>query len=730
VVIFDWKLVFLNMKTLLKTHFGYDEFRPLQEKIVNAVLEKRDCFVLMPTGGGKSLCYQLPALAFEGLTLVISPLIALMKDQVDALKVNGIEAEFINSSLSGFEILNIKKKIFDNKIKLLYIAPERLAVNEFQDFLREIKVSLIAVDEAHCISVWGHDFRVEYRNLKVLKKIFPGTPIIALTATATKKVRDDIISQLELSEPLIFNSSFDRENLKFEIFKKKNAFDKLVRLVQKYKGKSVIIYCFSRKETENIANSLKEEGFKALAYHAGLTNEDRKKNQELFIRDEVDIIVATIAFGMGIDKPDVRLIVHYTFPKTLEGYYQEVGRAGRDSLESDCVMFYSYGDARKHEVFLREINDQAFKAAAYKKLKQVIDYCESRICRRKYLLNYFGEIYEKDNCQGCDICLREREMFDATSISQKILSAIIRTGNRFGGNYIVDVLKGRNKAIIRERGHNNLSVFGIVKDFFDDDLKEIIRSLIINGLIIKNEGEYPTLSVSNKGISFLKSKEILELVKPKDEMETSKSFVVKIKEETFKFDLNLFEILRKKRKEIADANNVPPFIIFSDVTLREMAYFMPINKEHLAKIKGVGVQKLEDLGDIFLEIIQKYVNENSLVPMEMSDRKAKSLKKIKTVNRYEPTMLMLKEKLEIHEIARKQGFKNETIISHIEKLIEREEKIDIAYLKPEFSEFNEINEAFKECGDQYLGPVYAFLKGKYGYDRIRLVRIFRRMGAG
>jgi ATP-dependent DNA helicase RecQ len=390
------------MKEFLKTYFGYDEFRPLQEEVIGNVMSGKDSFVLMPTGGGKSLCYQLPALKFNGLTIVISPLIALMKDQVDALKANGISAEYINSSLSYQEIVQIQKNVQEGKVKILYLAPERLAMESFQKFLKTLKISLIAIDEAHCISEWGHDFRPDYRNLKLFKSQFPNVPIIALTATATSKVREDIVKQLSLSNPKICVSSFDRENLSFLIIRKKNAFDKLVRILEKHKNEPVIIYCFSRKDTEQIATDLKIEGFNALPYHAGLNSETRKRNQELFIKDEAQIIVATIAFGMGIDKPDVRLVVHYTFPKTMEGYYQEVGRAGRDGLPSECALFYSYGDRRKHDFFIDQMKDNKERNNALKKLDQVIEYCEQTECRRKFVLNYFGEEYVFPNDENTD----------------------------------------------------------------------------------------------------------------------------------------------------------------------------------------------------------------------------------------------------------------------------------------------------------------------------------------
>ncbi|HEX8923649.1 MAG TPA: RecQ family ATP-dependent DNA helicase, partial [Patescibacteria group bacterium] len=419
------------MKNLLKNYFGYDSFLPLQEEIITHVMAGKDALVLMPTGGGKSICYQLPAMALSGVTLVISPLIALMKDQVDQLKTNGIAAEFINSSIKSGEIREIQDKVKKGEIKILYVAPERLPVEAFRDFLGEIKIALIAIDEAHCISEWGHDFRPDYRNLTVLKEMFPKVPVIALTATATDKVRADIMERLNIKKAKVFVSGFNRPNLTYIVKPKNNAYTNLVELLKKYEKKSAIIYCFSRKETEEIAKKLRKEKIKALPYHAGLASEKRQETQEKFIRDEIEVIVATIAFGMGINKPDVRLVVHYSLPKSVEGYYQETGRAGRDGLPSECVLFYSYADSFKQEFFFKEIENEEERQRARTKLQQMIDYCESDSCRREYLLRYFGEKPESE-CQGCDVCLSPKEKIDATIIGQKILSAVGRTEERFG----------------------------------------------------------------------------------------------------------------------------------------------------------------------------------------------------------------------------------------------------------------------------------------------------------
>lgn len=395
------------MERLLKKYFSYDSFRKNQKEIVQSVLDKKDTFVLMPTGGGKSICYQLPAIKMEGITLVISPLIALMKDQVDNLKSNNVPAEYINSTLSYMEIMAIQMRITMKEIKLLYVSPERLSQENFLNFLKSIDISLIAIDEAHCISEWGHDFRPEYRNLKNLRQNFPETPIIALTATATEKVKEDIVNQIGLKNINTFVSSFNRENLSIKVLKKKDTFEKILRILKEHKNEPTIIYCYSRKETEKIAIDLNEKGYKAIFYHAGLDYRVRKKNQELFISNKANIIVATIAFGMGIDKPDVRLVIHHTFPKTLEGYYQEIGRAGRDGKPSECILFYTFADERKHNFFIDQIIDPELKQRERAKLKQVMNYAETRICRKKYLLKYFGEEFKETNCGSCDNCIND-----------------------------------------------------------------------------------------------------------------------------------------------------------------------------------------------------------------------------------------------------------------------------------------------------------------------------------
>ncbi|MDP2656659.1 MAG: DNA helicase RecQ [bacterium] len=596
---------------ILKTYFGYDSFRPQQEEIIRNVLAGNDTVVLMPTGGGKSLCFQIPAMALEGITLVVSPLIALMKDQVDAMIANGIPAVFINSSLSAREIFEIQEELQRGKIKLLYIAPERLALLDFQVFLKSLPISLIAVDEAHCISEWGHEFRPDYRNLQRCKQVlFPHVPIIALTATATLKVKEDIITQLHLQTPKVFLASFDRPNLFIRVKPKQQAFKEILLLLKKYTDEAVIIYCLSRKETETLAVALNKEGHKATAYHAGMSSDERKKAQDRFKKDQVSIIVATIAFGMGIDKPDVRLVIHYSLPKSIEGYYQEIGRAGRDGLASECVLFYTYGDTRTLEYFIGAMEDADEQRRARVKLQEIVDYCEAQGCRRNILLRYFGEVGEMQNCASCDTCTTTKETFDGTVIAQKILSAVIKTGQKFGAQHVISVLRGSKNQGVLSRGHDSLSVYGIVKDYDDSALRLFIKELASKGYLLKDEIDHNIFifKVSAKGMDALKQRASIELTKPPVAMAKGKSSSSGKGSSTHS-DNELFQELRALRRKIAEQRNVPPFVIFSDKSLLEMTEYLPQEREQFSKIFGVGAQKLEDFGHKFMEVIRQYAGK-------------------------------------------------------------------------------------------------------------------------
>jgi len=709
------------MLNLLKTHFGYDTFWSLQKEIIQNVLAQKDTLVLMPTGGGKSLCYQLPALKFPNLTIVVSPLIALMKDQVDSLRANGVGAAFINSSLAAAEIQQIQKRIENGEIKLLYLAPERLALSNFREWLKKLKLSLIAIDEAHCISEWGHDFRPDYRNLKRLRADFPNVPTIALTATATPKVQTDILTQLELRDAEIFVSSFNRSNLNYIVRPKQEAFGQLLDLLKKNRGESAIIYCFSRRDTEELAADLRKQGIEALPYHAGLPAETRRATQEKFIRDEVPVITATIAFGMGIDKPNIRLVVHFDLPKSIEGYYQETGRAGRDGLPAECVLFYSFGDKFKQDFFIRKIEDPREQSLAREKLDSVIDFCELASCRRKFLLEYFGEKSAAENCGSCDTCLTVSEKFDAAEIAQKILSCVVRTGERFGGAYVAAVLVGSRDAKIREREHDRLSTFGIVSDFSAADLRQIIKQLVSKNLLVKAAGEYPTLSLTEHGKQFLARREKLELPKVK----SAAKLQAARRTDILDFDAELFEKLRKLRKKLADEQNLPPFVIFGDRSLQEMAYCFPQSLASFGKISGVGARKLAALGEQFVNTIREYAAAKNLAERPLPMRAERHSKRANRVgSTYFQTKELLAQKLSIAEIARRRGMAESTIASHLEKLATEGESLNLEHLRPPTEEFTEIAAAFRETGEASLTPVFEKLKEKYSYEQLRMARLF------
>ncbi len=709
----------------LKAYFGFDRFLPLQEEIITKVLAKRDTLVLMPTGGGKSLCYQLPALRFKGLTLVVSPLIALMKDQVDGLLANGVPAGLLNSTLTAQEANQVQDQARQGKIKILYVAPERLAISGFQRFLQSLDVSLIAIDEAHCISEWGHDFRPDYRNLKSLRKDFPGVPVIALTATATEPVREDIVNQLALDKPEIFISSFNRPNLTYTIQPKTEPLGSLLHLLEKHQGGSAIIYRFSRKATEETALELSERGFSALPYHAGLERDLRRETQEKFIRDQVQIVVATIAFGMGIDKPDVRLVVHYDLPKTVEGYYQETGRAGRDGLPSDCVLFYSYGDRSKQEYFISQIEDDDEREKAHTKLEQVLALCDLQTCRRAYLMEYLGESWPETDCGGCDICLLPREEFDATEIAQKILSAAVRTGERFGVNYLVDVLRGSANKAVRTKGHHELPVFGISRDVDADELKEMVRSLVTNGLLAQNGGDYPTLGVSQKGRKFLNDREKLTLTRLKQTTPVQKTALAGDRETAY--DTKLFDELAALRLEIATDREVPAYQIFGNKSLQQMAFHMPQNEVEFSKISGVGDAKLRDFSERFLEVINEYMQANgqpvAVNPVPVSAPK----KRVRGISMsIRETKDLVAQGLSFEEVAEQRGISETTIRSHLERFIQEGGQIDLGHLMPTEDRRVKIESAFKEMGEARLTPVREFLGDDYTWDELAVVRMDMR----
>ena len=691
---------------LLKTYFGYDRFLPLQEEIIASVLEGRETLVLMPTGGGKSLCYQLPALYLDGL------------------RANGIAADFINSSLSQSDVSQVRARILSGKTKILYLAPERLALSGFQHFLSNLDVRLIAIDEAHCISEWGHDFRPDYRNLKSLRKLLPGVPMIALTATATEKVRQDIVEQLELRQPQIFLASLNRPNLSYAVRPKRRSFDALLDLLESHRGEPAIVYRFSRKDTESLAANLSAQGFPALPYHAGLGGLVRRDTQEQFIRDEVPIVVATIAFGMGIDKPDIRVVVHFDLPKSIEGYFQETGRAGRDGLPAECVLFFSYHDRMKQEFFIKEIEDRQERENASQKLRQMIELCEIQTCRRRHVLDYFGERWDKDNCGGCDICLTAGEEFDATEIAQKILSAVIRTGERFGAKHVTDVLLGANTKRVRELGHDRLSVHGIVRDLGVEETRHTVGLLVDQGLLVKEAGDYPTLAVTGEGRKFLNRRAQLTLTRPKPDVG------VRAGRDSGQLDYDraLFEQLRVLRKEIADRRGVPPFVVFGDVSLQQMAYYFPQSNQSFSRISGVGSTKLEEFGDRFLQVIRDHAHKNGLaerqVPSSRRERRRPAEPRDTT---YHETKRLVDQWMPIAKIADLRGLSKATIASHLERLIEAGEMLDLSHILPPPDRVSAIEAAFRSTGSYLLSPARKLLGDGYAYEEIRLVRMHLRL---
>jgi ATP-dependent DNA helicase RecQ len=603
----------VQLQEALKKYFGYDEFRPLQREIIDDALAGRDVFALLPTGGGKSLCFQLPGLLRDGVTIVVSPLIALMKDQVDALRTSGIAATFLNSTLAANEARDRFRGLHRNQFRLLYLAPERLMMENFLEQALNWNIAQIAIDEAHCISEWGHDFRPEYRELKKLRKQFPDVPIMALTATATERVRGDIIKQLKLRNPRCYVASFNRPNLIYRVVPKSSAYQQVLDFVRARPSESGIVYCASRKSSDALAEKLRRDGIKALPYHAGMESKERTRNQEAFLRDDARVITATIAFGMGINKPNVRYVIHHDLPKNIEGYYQETGRAGRDGLPSECVMLFSVGDVVKQRRFIEE-KSESEQRIAHEQLRTMIAYAETRECRRSTLLRYFGENFLQGSCNGCDNCLEPRETFDGTIAAQKFLSCVHRVekkqGFGFGLNHIVEVLVGGTNEAIEKRGHDQLSTFGIGKDLPREQWQRIGRELLRLGLMEAAPGKFATLSVTDAGMTALRKRTPITLTKP-FEAPAKKVRIPRAGE--IECDEELFERLRALRRRIADERDVPAYIIFSDATLREMARACPQNKNEFAQIGGVGQQKLKEFAELFLAEIREYLATNGAV---------------------------------------------------------------------------------------------------------------------
>jgi ATP-dependent DNA helicase RecQ len=713
----------VDLIATLKKRFGYDEFRPLQREIITDALAGRDVFVLMPTGGGKSLCFQLPALVRDGLTIVVSPLISLMKDQVDALQTSGIAATYLNSTLERQEATARWRGLYRGEYRMLYVAPERLMLDTFLERAVNWNIAQIAIDEAHCISEWGHDFRPEYRDLKKLREHFPDAPVMALTATATERVRADIVKQLKLHEPRCYVASFNRPNLTYRVIPKSAPYEQLLALVRSRPTDSGIVYCASRKSTESLARNLNEDGISAKPYHAGLTFSERTKHQEAFLRDDVRVVTATIAFGMGINKPNVRFVVHYDLPKNIESYYQETGRAGRDGLPSECVLLFNPGDVVKQLHFIDEKSENEARIARAQ-LQQMVHYAETRECRRATLLLYFGEQYPEPSCEGCDNCLTPRETFDGTIPAQKFLSCVHRiiakSGFGFGLNHVVDVLRGADTEAIRQRAHNELSTYGIGRELKREAWQAIGRELLRLGLIECAPGRFATLTLTRAGRAILRDRTPITLTKQIEVAAREK----RAQPGAIACDELLFERLRGLRRRLADERDVPAYVIFSDVSLREMARTYPTTPTEFRRIPGVGEQKLKDFAGPFLTEIKDYLAANPRrkfandvdFPLNAQRRHHLNDSQAETLRRFYRGET-------IEEIARARGFVRSTIYSHLLAAIEGGK---LPQAREQFftpAQEKEIAAAFRQIGDGTLVDVSALLGGKYD---IGLLRIFRQ----
>ncbi|MBV9020447.1 MAG: DNA helicase RecQ [Ktedonobacteraceae bacterium] len=725
-----------NIEQALKQYFGHDTFLPGQHEIVEQVVSRRDALILMPTGGGKSLTYQLPALLLPGLTIVVSPLIALMQDQVDRLKVNGIPASFINTSLSNTERIRRESEALNGSLKLLYVAPERVMADNFLALLDRIEknvgISLLAVDEAHCVSEWGHDFRPEYRQLWQLRERYKHSPTLALTATATERVRDDILTQLRLRDPYIHIASFNRPNLYYEVRQKnQNTYAELVQLLREQPEASSIVYCTTRKGVDELCECLCRDGIRALPYHAGLTNEQRTEHQRRFIRDEVPVLVATVAFGMGISKPDIRSVIHYDLPKSLEGYYQESGRAGRDGLPAQCILFFGHGDRVKVEYLIGQKQDVNEQYIALEQLRHMLAYGDSQTCRRRRLLSYFGETLNVENCGNCDICLRPMALEDRTIDAQKFLSCVARTQQRFGMRYIVDVLRGANTQRIRDMGHNQLSTYGIGKDRSVDEWQYLGRTLLQQELLYESTDGYHILKLNALSHEVLRKQRkvfisVPVVATPAHQAKTSQQVLDPASQ-------RLFQHLRSLRRVLADEQGVPPYVVFSEATLRTMAQLRPQTRTQFARIPGVGDCKLEAYFKPFTDEIRLYCQahnlsmglEPSLVGREQErDAVLASLVGPAPSSRM-VTLGLYRAGRDIEAIARERGLNLRTIIGHLVELIESGESIDIERIVlPDRQKI--ICNALQMLGGDMLKPVKEFLGEEYSYEEIRLVRALTR----
>ncbi|MGZ5303507.1 MAG: DNA helicase RecQ [Bacteroidia bacterium] len=700
----------LTPETALKQYFGYDKFRPMQRDIIQAVVDIKDVLVLMPTGGGKSVCYQVPAVVLDGITIVVSPLIALMKDQVEALRVNGIEAAFINSSQTSKQQIEIERKCQSGELKLIYVSPEKLFSDGFQWLMQRMKISLFAIDEAHCISFWGHDFRPEYTQLKKIKQKFPQVPIIALTATADRITRRDIISQLALPNPEVFIASFDRPNLSLAVKPGLKRMKQIEAFLDEHPNEPGIIYCLSRKTTESIAEKLQNLGYSAKAYHAGLPNEVRAFTQDAFLKDDIQIVCATIAFGMGIDKSNVRWVLHHNLPKNIESYYQEIGRAGRDGAPAETVLFYTFSDVAMQQSMLAEL-PQTQRELQEAKLERLQQYAEAVFCRRKVLLSYFNEDYNQE-CGNCDNCREPRKMVDATVYAQKALSAVARMGEKGSINILIDVLRGAQNQTIVSRGFHQIKTFGIGRELKPVEWREYIQQMINIGIldVAYDEGHQLKLNERSKKVLFenmpvmLAEPHLFVSKKPGREAEIA---VPKVNKREAQAE-ELFERLRKLRKTIADREGLPPYIVFNDTTLQEMAKEKPVTQDAMLKISGVGVNKFDMYGNEFINEIQSYLGT-----------KVNEGEKFKG-STHLVTLDLLKKGFEPEDISKQRQLSVTTIYSHIASLYEGGHDIDLSHYVSA-TERDKILEAIVLLGEKAkLKELFDALEGQFDFFKIRL----------
>jgi len=717
----------------LKKVFGYDNFKGNQKDVIKNLMSGNDTFVIMPTGGGKSLCYQLPALIKEGTAIIISPLISLMKNQVDAIRNFGTEqgiAYFLNSSLSKAEIKQVKEHLISGKTKLLYVAPESLTKEENIDFFKDINISFFAIDEAHCISEWGHDFRPEYRRLRpIIKEIGKKAPVIALTATATPKVQQDILKNLNMSNAKVFISSFNRANLYYEIRPKTKSINKeIITYIKENAGKSGIIYCMSRKTVEEIAETLKVNGIKAEPYHAGLDSQLRVRNQDKFLMEEIDVIVATIAFGMGIDKPDVRFVIHYDMPKSLESYYQETGRSGRDDGEGNCISFYNYDDIAKLEKFMKgkPVSEQEIFQQL---LFETISYVESSQCRRVFLLHYFGEDYPKGNCNNCDNCLHPKTKFEGKDNIKILLEAIIEVKQQCKSKHLINIIMGKHSATMKQLRHDKIKSFG--KGTFADEKiwNAVVRQALINHLITKDIENYGILKMAKAGQDFLKSPYSILLTQDHDyekqQQEESDEFFDKESggSTTSAVDKALFTSLKDLRKKISKKENLPPFVIFQDPSLEDMCIQYPITIDELKSITGVGTGKAQKYGQPFVELIKKYVEENEIErPIDMVVKS--------TINKSGLKVYIIKSvdrKLDLEDIAYNKGITIGELITEIERIVASGTKLDLSYYINQYIDIHhqeEIVDYFREAqSDSVTDALEELGEDEFTEEEIRLLRI-------